>query len=216
MSALCIHGRQREQREHDGPADWEALRHIKRALRVPVISNGSIQNRAEAVTCLEYTGVDAVMAATGLLRNPSLFSNDCNNVCTCHLYSAARETTKCGSVVAAIENCRDYLRFARLCWSKNSYIAVNGKSKEAVVRCHLQAILQPHLMDIHLDIWSFLGSNAVNTLEQFSATLDVLINRVLPSMITSASILTLHNIKLMKVSTAVTREINTLSEAITK
>ena len=74
IAALCVHGRRREQRHHEGPADWDAIRAIKAALRIPVISNGSVRRRAEAEACLAHTGCDAVMSATALLANPHLFS----------------------------------------------------------------------------------------------------------------------------------------------
>ena len=74
VAAVCVHGRRREQRHHEGPADWDTIRAIKQALRIPVISNGSVRRRAEAEACLEYTGCDSVMSATALLANPFLFA----------------------------------------------------------------------------------------------------------------------------------------------
>lgn len=75
VSALCLHGRTNTHTEHEGPADWVALRAVKQALHIPLIANGSVQSCEDAVACLRYTGVDAVMSGTGLLRTPSLFAN---------------------------------------------------------------------------------------------------------------------------------------------
>lgn len=74
-AAVCVHGRRREQRHHEGPADWDAVKAVKAALSIPVISNGSVRRKAEADACLAYTGCDAVMSATALLANPHLFSS---------------------------------------------------------------------------------------------------------------------------------------------
>eukprot|EP00466_Bigelowiella_natans_P003440 jgi/Bigna1/48136/estExt_Genewise1.C_230030 len=73
-SLLAIHARQRERSRHSGSADWEVVRDVKRALRIPVIANGNVQCLEDARACLAYTGADGVMSAQGLLANPRLFS----------------------------------------------------------------------------------------------------------------------------------------------
>lgn len=41
---LVVHGRTKEQKkENTGPANWEIVKRIKQALRIPVVSNGGIQ-----------------------------------------------------------------------------------------------------------------------------------------------------------------------------
>ncbi len=47
---------------------------IRKELSIPVISNGNIQQFDDIAACLEATGVDGVMSADAILRNPALFS----------------------------------------------------------------------------------------------------------------------------------------------
>ena len=50
---------------------------MKEALpNLPIIANGGIGCYADAIRCLEETGVDGVMASEGLLDNPKLFSEE--------------------------------------------------------------------------------------------------------------------------------------------
>ena len=72
-AAVAVHGRRREQRHHEGPADWGAIGAVKSALRIPVIANGNIRVKADADRCIRETGVDCVMSAKALLINPRLF-----------------------------------------------------------------------------------------------------------------------------------------------
>ena len=74
IAAIAVHGRQRHAKQHEGAADWAAVRAVKAALRIPVMSNGNVRCKVDAERCLTETGVDAVMSACGLLSNPRLFS----------------------------------------------------------------------------------------------------------------------------------------------
>ena len=96
-SVVAVHGRRRSQRHHEGVADWEQIRAVKRALAVPVIANGNVFRRGDADKCMAYTGADAVMSATSLLTNPRLFSDaagagpSASNVSIRHRLSCALE-----------------------------------------------------------------------------------------------------------------------------
>jgi tRNA-dihydrouridine synthase 1 len=72
---LTVHGRTRENKGRGAtPADWSIIKKVKEHVSIPVISNGNVYNRHDAKRCIEETGVDAVMSAEWLRRNPALFS----------------------------------------------------------------------------------------------------------------------------------------------
>lgn len=76
-SLVAVHGRTREQKGKDAPpADWAAIRAVKRALDVPVVANGNVRCRQDADDALEATGADGVMSAWALLDNPAAFCRD--------------------------------------------------------------------------------------------------------------------------------------------
>ena len=52
----------------------DIIKKVKEALSIPVIANGALGNRSDAIACLEYTGADGVMSSEALLENPKLFS----------------------------------------------------------------------------------------------------------------------------------------------
>jgi len=75
VQLLTVHGRTVNQNKlFTGQADWEIIKKIKKSLRIPVVANGGISSRRDAVRCLEFTGADGVMSSEALLENPRMFS----------------------------------------------------------------------------------------------------------------------------------------------
>ena len=70
--AVTIHPRSREQ-FYSGHSDWQLIRQVKQAVRIPVIGNGDITDAATAEQMLSTTGCDAIMIGRASLGNPFIF-----------------------------------------------------------------------------------------------------------------------------------------------
>lgn len=71
-AAVAVHGRTREQ-YYSGKADWECIRAVKEAVKIPVIGNGDIADAHAAKAMFEQTGCDGVMIGRGAQGNPWIF-----------------------------------------------------------------------------------------------------------------------------------------------
>ena len=72
VGAIAVHGRTREQ-YYSGRADWDIIRQVKEAVKIPVIGNGDVTDPQKAEEMLSATGCDGVMIARAAQGNPWIF-----------------------------------------------------------------------------------------------------------------------------------------------
>ena len=72
-AAVAVHGRTRNQM-YAGTANWDWIREVKRAVKIPVLANGDVFKPSDAPRILKYTGADMAMIGRGVFGNPWLFA----------------------------------------------------------------------------------------------------------------------------------------------
>ncbi|MEE9444086.1 MAG: tRNA dihydrouridine synthase DusB [Cocleimonas sp.] len=73
ISCITIHGRTRNQ-AYSGNAEYETIRQVKHAVKIPIIANGDIHNTEDVSFVFEYTQVDALMLGRITQGQPWIFS----------------------------------------------------------------------------------------------------------------------------------------------
>lgn len=71
-SAIAVHGRTREQ-YYSGKADWDIIRKVKEAVKIPVIGNGDVTDAVSAKKMMDETGCDGIMIGRASRGNPWIF-----------------------------------------------------------------------------------------------------------------------------------------------
>ena len=72
IAALTIHGRTRRC-GFSGLAEYETIRQVKQAVKIPVIANGDIDSPEKAKSVLDFTGADAIMIGRAAQGRPWIF-----------------------------------------------------------------------------------------------------------------------------------------------
>lgn len=70
--AIAVHGRTRDQM-YEPSADWDIIRQVKEAVKIPVVGNGDVTGAQDAARLLRETGCDLVMVGRAALGNPWVF-----------------------------------------------------------------------------------------------------------------------------------------------
>ena len=70
--AIVVHGRTRDE-FYTGTSDWNILKQVKDAVKIPVIGNGDVKSPEDAKKMFDETGVDGIMIGRACLGNPWLF-----------------------------------------------------------------------------------------------------------------------------------------------
>ncbi len=56
-----------------GKADWDIIRKVKESVSIPVIGNGDVKTKEDALKMFEQTNVDGIMIGRATIGNPWIF-----------------------------------------------------------------------------------------------------------------------------------------------
>ncbi|MBM7557162.1 tRNA dihydrouridine synthase DusB [Halanaerobacter jeridensis] len=119
--ALAVHGRTREE-FYQGQADWEIIKKVKAALKIPVFGNGDVFGPEDAEKMLELTNCDGIMIARGAKGNPWIFKRVAHYLNSGEIISPPQPEQK---ITTAINHLKKLVEY------KGEYVGVREMRKHA-------------------------------------------------------------------------------------
>jgi len=101
-AGITVHARS-VQEGYSGPAHWQCIANVKRAVRIPVIGNGGIHSAADAKAMIDQTGCDFVMICSEAFVNPAIFLE-------IHALLATGTTARTSRTAGLLRFMREYYR----------------------------------------------------------------------------------------------------------
>lgn len=92
-AAIAMHGRTRQQL-YRGKADWEILKQVAAAIKIPLIGNGDVRTPADAQRMLTEVGATAVMMGRAVQGNPWILTQTTHYLATGELLPLPAPMTK--------------------------------------------------------------------------------------------------------------------------
>lgn len=163
-AAVSVHGRTREQL-YTGTANWDILRDVKQAVKIPVIGNGDVFSPEDAKRLLEHTNCDGVMIGRGALGNPWMLYRTVHYLTTGELLPDPSPAEKMRIAVLHLDRLSDL---------KGENVAVREMRK------HLAWYLKglPDSASVKNSIMDLTGrSEVVSVLENYVRTVDEMLQR---------------------------------------
>jgi tRNA-dihydrouridine synthase B len=103
IQALAVHGRTRAD-AFKGEAEYETIRAIKAAVKIPVMANGDVESPAQAQAVLEATGADFLMVGRAAQGRPWIFREIEHFLATGRPLAAPSPDEVCGIMLGHLDN----------------------------------------------------------------------------------------------------------------
>ncbi len=149
-AAVTVHGRTREQ-YYSGKADWDIIKYVKSALKIPVIGNGDISSPQKAKEMFVYTGCDAIMVGRAAQGNPWIFKSISHYINTGNILPEPTAAEKAETIIKHADMLIDF---------KGEYIGVRE------MRRHISFYTKgmPHAAAMRAEINSIMSFEDIKTL----------------------------------------------------
>ncbi len=142
---LAVHGRTRAGK-FKSDVDYDAIKEIKEAVKIPVIANGDIDSYEKAKWVLEHTGADGVMIGRGAVGAPWIFHQ---------LKSGTKEIDKNIKHAIILEHFDKMIEFygphGVIMFRKHLHTYSKGCRGASVLRVSINRIVDPHECRVLID-----------------------------------------------------------------